>query len=87
MTSHPFPEYPGLIKYVEAAQDIFDKYNVLDVDLDRASDLMKEAGFEKDAEGFWAKDGQRPNTDIWAGVPLFGDIAPITAEQLRKGGL
>jgi peptide/nickel transport system substrate-binding protein len=86
VTYHPFPEYPGLMKYIDAAKDLFDQYNVLDVNLDKSADLMKEAGFEKDSEGFWAKNGQRPDTDIWAAVPLFGDIAPVTAEQLRKGG-
>lgn len=85
-TAYPFPEYPGLMKYVDANKDLFEKYNVLEVNLEKAADLMMEAGFEKDAEGFWVKDGVRPDTDIWAGVPLFGDIAPVTAEQLRKGG-
>jgi hypothetical protein len=38
---------------------------------------MKEAGFEEDAEGFWVKGGQRPDIDIWAGVPLFPrDVSP-----------
>jgi peptide/nickel transport system substrate-binding protein len=82
----PFPEYPGLMKYVDTIGDVLEQYNPLEVDLDKSADLMIEAGFEKDAEGFWVKDGARPDTNIWAGVPLFGDIAPITAEQLRKGG-
>jgi peptide/nickel transport system substrate-binding protein len=72
--------------YIDSIADILEEYNPLEVDLDKSADLMIEAGFEMDAEGFWVKDGQRPDTDIWAGVPLFGDIAPITAEQLRKGG-
>ena len=82
----PFPEYPGLMKYVDSIGDILEEYNPLEVDLDKSADLMIEAGFEKDAEGFWVKDGVRPDTNIWAGVPLFGDIAPVTAEQLRKAG-
>jgi len=82
----PFPEYPGLMKYIDSISDILEEYNPLEVNLEKSADLMKEAGFEKDAEGFWVKDGKRPDTDIWAGVPLFGDIAPVTAEQLRKAG-
>ena len=82
----PFPYYPGLMKYIDTIKDIMEEYNPLEVDLDKSADLMIEAGFEKDSEGFWVKDGKRPDTDIWAGVPLFGDIAPVTAEQLRKAG-
>ena len=85
-TSNFFPAYPGLLAYVDSISDILEEYNVLEVNLEKSADLMIEAGFEKDDEGFWVKDGQRPDADIWAGVPLFGDIAPITAEQLRKGG-
>ena len=47
---------------------------------------MTDAGFEKNADGFWAKDGETFDCDIWAGVPLFGDIAPVTAEYLRQAG-
>ncbi len=87
VTYHPFPEYPGLMKYIDACKDLFEKYNVLEVNLDKVNQLMTEAGFTKDGEGFWVdKDGKRPDTNIWAGVPLFGDIAPVTAEQLRKAG-
>jgi peptide/nickel transport system substrate-binding protein len=82
----PFPEYPGLMKYVDTLGDVFSEYDPLVYDLQKSADLMVEAGFEKDGEGFWVKDGKRPDTDIWAGVPLFGDIAPVTAEQLRKAG-
>jgi peptide/nickel transport system substrate-binding protein len=86
VSAHFYPLYPGLIAYIESISDILEEYNPLEVNLDKSADLMMEAGFEKDDEGFWVKDGERPDTDIWAGVPLFGDIAPITAEQLRKGG-
>jgi peptide/nickel transport system substrate-binding protein len=85
-TAHFYPEYPGLLAYIESISDILEEYNPLEVDLEKSADLMVEAGFEKDSEGFWVKGGQRFDCDIWAGVPLFGDIAPITAEQLRKGG-
>ena len=82
----PFPYYPGIMKYYGGIKDILDKYNVLETDLDKVEELMTEAGFEKDDEGFWVQDGKRPDTDIYAGVPLFGDIAPVIAEQLRKAG-
>ncbi|MBN1934726.1 MAG: ABC transporter substrate-binding protein [Anaerolineae bacterium] len=87
VTYHPFPEYPGLMKYVDACKDLFEKYDVLETNQDKVDQLMTEAGFTKDGEGFWVdSSGARPDTNIWAGVPLFGDIAPVTAEQLRKAG-
>lgn len=83
----PFPEYPGLMKYVDTIKDILQEYNPLEYNLNKSAKLMEEAGFKKDSEGFWVDaQGNRPDTDIWAGVPLFGDIAPVTAEQLRKAG-
>jgi len=85
-TNGPYPYYPGLLKYIDTIKDVLQQYDPLVVDLKRSEDLMKEIGFTKDGEGFWTKDGKRPDLDIWAAVPLFGDIAPITAEQLRKGG-
>ncbi len=83
----PFPYYPGLLKYIDSIKDIIEKYNPLEYNLEKSADLMKEAGFTKDDEGFWVdSEGKRPDADIWAGVPLFGDIAPVAAEQLRKAG-
>jgi peptide/nickel transport system substrate-binding protein len=83
---HPFPEYPGIVRYLEYCADIVEEYNPLAVDLDKSADLMIEAGFEKDDEGFWVKDGQRPDCNIYGDANLFGDIAPIAAEQLFRAG-
>lgn len=86
-TSGPFPYYPGLLKYIDTIRDVLEEFNPLEVNLEKSAQLMEEAGFTKDAEDFWVDAaGVRPNADIWAGVPLFGDIAPIVAEQLRRGG-
>jgi peptide/nickel transport system substrate-binding protein len=46
---------------------------------------MAAAGYEKDGEGFWAKDGQRLET-FFGGWGVFADIGPVLAEQLRNGG-
>ncbi|MFN2131658.1 MAG: ABC transporter substrate-binding protein [Anaerolineae bacterium] len=82
----PFPEYPGIMKYVDTCKDILEQYNPLEVDLQKSADLMVEAGFEKDSDGFWAQDGKRPDTNIYGDAQLFGDIAPIIAEQLHNAG-
>ncbi len=83
----PFPEFAKLNEYVAGIKDITDKYNVLEYNLDKSAALMTEAGFTKDAEGFWVDaQGVRPDCDLYAAVPLFADIAPVVAEQLTKAG-
>jgi peptide/nickel transport system substrate-binding protein len=87
VANSPFPQYPALDKYMAGIKDITDKYNVLEYNLDKSAALMTEAGFTKNADGWWAdKDGVVPDSDIYAGVPLFSDMAPVIAEQLRKAG-
>lgn len=85
----PYPRYPRLMGYYENASDKVKEYQeeVLKQDLDKVEELMTEAGFSKDDEGFWVDgEGNRPDADVYAGVPLFGDIAPVTAELLHKAG-
>lgn len=83
----PFPEYPKLDALLAQIKDVTDKYNVLEYNLEKSAALMEEAGFTKDSEGFWVDaDGVRPDADVYAGVPLFGDLAPVVAEQLRQAG-
>jgi len=83
----PFPGFPKLVGYMDGIKDITDKYNVLEFNLEKSAALMTEAGFTKNKDGFWAdKDGVVPDSNLYAGVPLFGDIAPVVAEMLRTGG-
>ncbi len=83
----PFPEYPRLMTYVDGIKDILDKYQMETQNLEKSAQLMEEAGYVKNAEGFWAdKDGTVLDFDLYAAVPLFGDSGPIIAEQLRAAG-
>jgi ABC-type transport system substrate-binding protein len=87
VANSPFPHFKKLDEYMDGIKDLTDKYNVLEFNLDKSAQLMQEAGFTKDPEGFWVdKDGVRPDSDLYAAVPLFGDIAPVIAEQLRAAG-
>lgn len=82
----PYPNYPGLVKYLDGAKDILEEYNVLEQDLEKVNTLMTDAGFEKNGDGYWAKDGEALQVDIWGATPPWADLAPITAEQLRAAG-
>jgi peptide/nickel transport system substrate-binding protein len=87
VTNGPYPHYPKLVEYMDSIKDITDQYNVLEYNLEKSTALMEEAGFSKNADGWWAfEDGTPIDGDLYAGVPLFGDIAPIVAEQLRSAG-
>ncbi len=83
----PFPEFAKLNEYVASIQDILDKYNIATQDLTKTDQLMTEAGYKKNADGFYVdSSGNLPNFDLYGAVPLFGDLAPLVAEQLRTAG-
>jgi peptide/nickel transport system substrate-binding protein len=73
--------------YIDSIQDLLSEYNVLEQDLDKVEALMTEAGYTRDGEGFWVDaEGARPDAEIMADAGVFGDIAPLVAEQLRQAG-
>jgi peptide/nickel transport system substrate-binding protein len=81
----PFPDYPPLRPYVDAAESLLEEYNTNEFNLDKAAERMQAAGYEKDSAGFWTKNGERIRADI-GGWSVFADIGPVIAEQLRRGG-
>jgi peptide/nickel transport system substrate-binding protein len=85
LTELPFPRYPAMEPYFEAAAPLLEKYPTNEFNLDKAAALLEGLGYAKDGEGFWAKDGERIPTVI-SGWQVFNDIGPIIAEQLRRGG-
>jgi peptide/nickel transport system substrate-binding protein len=85
LTELPFPQYPVMQKYFDAAADLLAQYPTNEFNLDKAAELMEGQGYEKDDEGFWVKDGERI-TQPMGGWAVFNDIGPLIAEQLRRGG-
>jgi peptide/nickel transport system substrate-binding protein len=85
ITPLPFPQYPPMEPYFEAAQPLLEQYPTTEFNLDKAAELMQGQGYEKDGDGFWVKDGARIPTSM-SGWQVFTDIGPIIAEQLRRGG-
>jgi len=86
-TNLPFPGYPGLVKYrdnstpeVRAMADA-----IYTRDVAKVEERMKAAGFEKNADGFFAKDGVVFKPEILT-VDIYGDIGPVVVEQLRQAG-
>lgn len=84
-TIFPYPEYPGLRKYLDPVREKGEKL-VRRFDLQESAARMEKAGFTKDAEGFWVKDGKRVNATIHGFEGIHADITPVLVEMLRRGG-
>lgn len=83
----PFPGFKRLNEYMDGIKDLTDQYNVLEFNPEKSAALMEEAGYKKDAQGYWVDaSGVRPDFDLYAGVPLFGDIGPVIAQMLDMAG-
>ncbi|MGC9522336.1 MAG: ABC transporter substrate-binding protein [Anaerolineae bacterium] len=87
VTGGPFPHYPGITQYFHNVPQVVEGYDPLEVNLDKVEELMTGAGYSKNEDGWWAdENGESLPVDIYAAVPLFADIAPVTAELLRQAG-
>ncbi|MBK9715136.1 MAG: ABC transporter substrate-binding protein [Kouleothrix sp.] len=87
-TIYPFPLYPGLQRFVDspAVKALEATYQPRRFDLDASATLMTDAGFTKNADGLWQKNGQTVNATINGFAAFQGDIAPLLEEMLKNGG-
>lgn len=87
-TIYPFPLYPGLQKFLESPEvkALEARYEPGRFDLEECARLMTKAGFTKNTDGFWARDGETLDATVSGFAELHGDIAPLLAEMLRQGG-
>ncbi|MBA3946299.1 MAG: ABC transporter substrate-binding protein [Herpetosiphonaceae bacterium] len=87
-TVYPFPLYPGLQKFVDspAVKALEAKYQPGKFDLDESAKLMTTAGFKKNADGLWEKDGKTVSGVINGFEGIHSDIAPVLVEMLKAGG-
>jgi ABC-type transport system substrate-binding protein len=87
-TIYPFPLYPNLVKFTELPEvkALEEKYQPRKFDLAETEQLMTGAGFTKNADGLWEKDGATVDCTIDAFEGIHSDIVPILSEMLRTGG-
>lgn len=87
-TIYPFPLYPGLQAFVDSpeVQALIEKYQPRKFSLEDSAALMEEAGFAKNADGLWEKDGQTISAVINGFEGIHSDIVPVLVEMLRAGG-
>jgi peptide/nickel transport system substrate-binding protein len=86
VSNSPYPNYPGLVKYLDGAKDILEEYNVLEQDFDKVDALMTDAGFTKNADGFWEMEGKDYDWQVYANPPPWADIGPLAVEMMVQAG-
>ena len=81
----PLPDFPPMRKFTDQIQDLVEKYEIGVFDPAKSAAIMERKGYAKDAEGFWAKDGERIKIviDIF---DVFTDLAPVMAAQFKQVG-
>ena len=92
-TVYPFPLYPNLQKFADSAavQAEF-KANASNAmqtgtaDLAETEQLMTDAGFTKNSDGLWEKDGATVPAVIQGFEGIHSDIVPVLVEMLKAGG-
>ncbi|HEY8596672.1 MAG TPA: ABC transporter substrate-binding protein [Devosiaceae bacterium] len=81
----PFPDFKAFQPYIEDATVMAKEHELNVQDVDKSAALMEKAGYAKDADGFWAKDGVRLSANI-IGAKALDPMGPIIAEQFRRAG-
>jgi peptide/nickel transport system substrate-binding protein len=81
----PLPSYPGLVPFVDHVSDILEEYDTLEYNPEKGDALMEGAGWQKNGNGMWEKDGEVFEITL-NGWTVFNDIGPIVTEQLRRAG-
>jgi peptide/nickel transport system substrate-binding protein len=87
-TIYPFPLYPGLQAFVDSPEvkALVEKYQPGKYDPEESAKLMTEAGFTKNGDDLWEKDGATVDATIQGFEGIHSDIVPILVEMLRNGG-
>jgi len=85
-TNTPWPGFGALEPFISAAQPAAKEYGIGVYDPMTGDALMQEAGYEKNADGFWAKDGIALSATIET-ISVLDAVGPVVAEQLRRAGI
>jgi peptide/nickel transport system substrate-binding protein len=85
-TQLPYPAYPPLQPFVDAAKDLLAQYPTNEFNLDKSAQLLTGAGFAKGGDGKWAKNGQTLSIPITT-FSVFADITPFLVTMLQNAGI
>ena len=83
----PIPTYAPSQRYFDAIEDeLASAYNTNEYNPVKGDARMTEAGYTKNADGYWEKDGNVIVCDI-LGFGIFNDFGPILSRQLDNHGI
>ncbi|MGD9711871.1 MAG: ABC transporter substrate-binding protein, partial [Thermomicrobiales bacterium] len=82
----PLPSYPGLQPFVDAAGDLLTEYPTLEYNVEKGDARLTEAGFAKNGDGMWERDGEVLNVPIES-FQVMADIGPVIVQQLKNAGV
>ncbi len=83
----PTPSYAPLQRYFDAVEDkLTTTHNTTEYNPERADALMMEAGYSKNSDGYWERDGNVVVCDILS-FGIFNHYGPIVARQLDNHGI
>lgn len=87
-TIYPFPLYPGLKSFVALPEvkALEEKYQPRKYDPAESARLMEEAGFTKNSNDLWERDGQTVDATINGFEGIHSDIVPVLVEMLLQAG-
>jgi ABC-type transport system substrate-binding protein len=87
-TIYPFPLYPGLQAFADSPEvkALEEQYQPRKFDLEESAALMTAAGYTKNGDGLWEKDGETINATIQGFEGIHSDMAPVLEQMLRTGG-
>ena len=87
IASLPFPPLPGWVKLYNQIRDLTALYNYTIYDQRQTVTLMGEAGFTRDADGYWRDPkGLRPDAHICLYFPGLIKLASLIQDQLQQAG-
>ena len=81
----PFPAYAPLMPYIALSEAAADRHGAAKFDPEGSVALLEAAGYQKDADGFWARDGQRISYEVQV-IPPKRAVGPVVIQLLRNAG-
>lgn len=83
----PMPSYAPLQRYFDAVEDeLAGPYDTTEYNPEKADALMMEAGYSKNSDGYWEKDGNVVICDILS-FGIFNHYGTLVARQLDNAGI
>lgn len=84
-----FVEYGGLMPYIESAMELYDEWPLLTYDPGKTEEIISSKGYERNADGFWEKDGEVLGIliETHEGFIEKRRIAQVLVEQFQRVGI